>query len=122
MLNTVPVSLETSAVEMFRTVGIISDVQNVPQHLELFASQADRVIQSVRDLVLRGEMSSERACDFQQLVVDACARVICHPIVATNRYLERFAQGVSLAQARLFTPWSAASSCCSRPTSRDLDY
>ena len=36
----------------------------------------------------------------QQLIVDACAWVMCHPIIAGNHYLERFSQGVTLAQAR----------------------
>jgi hypothetical protein len=45
-------------------------------------------------------MTAAAAADFTQLLVDACARVMCHPIVASNRYLARFAQGVTFAQAR----------------------
>ncbi|HVJ79679.1 MAG TPA: hypothetical protein VNC50_01305, partial [Planctomycetia bacterium] len=47
-----------------------------------------------------GELYAPRAVDFQQLLVDACARVMFHPIVATNNYLNRFREGVTLAQAR----------------------
>jgi hypothetical protein len=45
-------------------------------------------------------MPSEKATEFQQLLIDACARVMCHPIIADNKYLARFAQGITKAQAR----------------------
>ncbi|HLJ12352.1 MAG TPA: hypothetical protein VKU82_14245, partial [Planctomycetaceae bacterium] len=71
-----------------------------PPHLQLFSAQADRVLQEVHGLVEKGEMTGESAAEFSRLLVDACEQVLCHPIVAGNRYLERFAQGVTYAQAR----------------------
>lgn len=94
------VSPDASALEMMRTVGILSDDQPVPEHLELFAEQADQVLGRVADLVLRDEMSTEQAHDFQQLIVGCCGGVMCHPIIASNNYLRRFSQGVTFAQAR----------------------
>lgn len=100
MYDTVEVPLGTSALEMFRRVGILSAQQAAPEYLRLFAEQADRVLESVKQRVQRHEMDSPRAHDFQQLIVDACAWVMCHPIIASNNYLERFSKGVTLAQAR----------------------
>jgi len=89
-----------TALEFFSAVGIVDHVEDLPPHLTLFAAQADRVLGEVHEQVEQGRTSAERAADFAQLIVDACARVLCHPIVAGNRYLERFAQGVTFAQAR----------------------
>ncbi|HVW36339.1 MAG TPA: iron-containing redox enzyme family protein [Pirellulales bacterium] len=100
MFASIRVPLSSSALDAFVAVGIVSDRQRVPRHLQLFAAQADRVLDEVRREVASGGMSSEAAVEFQQLLVDACARVMCHPIVASNLYLERFAQGVTFAQAR----------------------
>ena len=100
MCATVHVTSGLSAMEMFAAVGIVADVHNPPRHLELFAAQADRAMDACRALVEQEEMTPEAAADFQQLLLDTCARVMCHPIVAGNRYLERFAQGVTFAQAR----------------------
>src|SRR5262249_55454181 len=66
----------------------------------LYAEQTDRLLTKVRGLVDAGELSAEKADEFRELVVDASAFVLCHPIVAGNRYLERFAKGVTLAQGR----------------------
>lgn len=92
--------LDTLALDLFVKVGMLPSTREVPAHLKLFAVQADRALGQVRELAQHGEMHAAEAGDFQQLIVDACARVMCHPIVASNRYLERFAQGVSFAQAR----------------------
>ncbi len=100
MQNPIHISLGTPSLTMFAKVGIISSADSAPQHLKLFAAQADRVLGKVHDMVDRGEMSPDKATDFQQLVVDACARVMCHPIIAGNKYLARFAQGVTFDQAR----------------------
>ncbi|GIW80133.1 MAG: hypothetical protein KatS3mg105_1940 [Gemmatales bacterium] len=54
----------------------------------------------VRKMIASGEMPAHRGPEFQQLLIDACARVLCHPIVASNNYLKRFAEGVTEAQAR----------------------
>jgi 4-hydroxyphenylpyruvate dioxygenase len=89
-----------SALEQFADAGLISDPENAPAHLKLFAEQADRLLEKVHGMVDAGRMTPEKAHEFRGLVVDAGAAVLCHPIVAGNRYLERFSQGVTLAQAR----------------------
>ncbi|HEX3659595.1 MAG TPA: hypothetical protein VHV55_27655 [Pirellulales bacterium] len=85
---------------MFTSVGLVPADGRMPAHLQLFVAQADRVLGQVDALVQQGEMTPAAAVDFAQLIVDACARVLYHPIVASNRYLQRFARGVTLAQAR----------------------
>lgn len=99
MCASVHVASLPSAGELFASVGLMSGEQ-VPAHLELFVAQADRALSAVDALVESGAMDSSSAVDFAQLIVDAGARVLCHPIVASNRYLERFSRGVTLAQAR----------------------
>ncbi|HEY5312884.1 MAG TPA: hypothetical protein VIK18_10215, partial [Pirellulales bacterium] len=89
-----------SAYELFAAIGLIPREGRVPAHLQLFVAQADRALGQVDALVQQGELTPAAAVDFAQLITDACARVLCHPIVARNRYLERFARGVTLAQAR----------------------
>lgn len=100
MVEAIHVPLETPACELFHRVGIIPDLSQVPHHLELFAAQGDRILGQIREQVDRDELSLEKAVDFQQLLVDACGRTMCHPIIAGNRYLERFARGVTFSQAR----------------------
>lgn len=99
-MATIHVPLETPSLELFATVGILSDRVAPPRHLQLFATQADQVLEKVRERTARGELRPEEAVGFQQVLVDACAWVLCHPIIAGNHYLERFSQGVTLAQAR----------------------
>ena len=99
MSTSFSVPLSIPAIELFTKAGIIRDHQ-VPKHLELFAAQADRALDEVRDSVIHRTRSLDQATEFQQLLIDACARVMCHPIVASNRYLERFSQGVTFEQAR----------------------
>ncbi|QEG01575.1 hypothetical protein Mal15_56520 [Stieleria maiorica] len=94
------VSLSTPCEDVFRAVGIIADQQPLPAHLKLYAEQADQVMRQAAAMVDQGEMQQERAHEFQQLLVDCCAFVMCHPIIATNNYLRRFAEGVTFAQAR----------------------
>ena len=89
-----------SALDLFTVAGVVAADQEVPAHLTLFAAQADRVLDHVHELVQQSTMTRESAAGFAQLIVDACARVMCHPIVAGNRYLARFAKGVTLSQAR----------------------
>src|SRR5262245_17026323 len=89
-----------AASDLLQAAGVLRLNQEIPAHLTLFVSQADRALENVHELVAKGEMSADEASAFAQLLVDAAATVLCHPIVATNRYLQRFAQGVTLAQAR----------------------
>ena len=100
MSNAVHVNLQTPAVELFTRSNILSPTDAPPKHLELFIRQADQVLGEVRELVEKEELSAEKAAEFQQLLVDTCAHVMFHPIVASNNYLSRFAQGVTLAQAQ----------------------
>ena len=100
MNSTIHVSLETPARRLLAAGGVIADGQSLPPHLELYATQADQVLEKVRGLVDRGELSLHAASDFQQLLVDAAG---AGPLPSDHRqqpYLERFAQGVTLAQAR----------------------
>ncbi len=99
MSKTIHVSLETSVTELFREVGILPDA-NIPEHLELFVRQADEVLAKLRSMIAGGDLPTERGSEFQQLLVDICARVLCHPIVESNLYLKRFADGVTEAQVR----------------------
>lgn len=89
-----------SALDLFFDAGIIEDRARVPTYLRLFAEQADRVQEKVAAMVASGRMTHQQAADFQDLIVAAAGWVMCHPIIASNKYLERFAQGVTLAQAR----------------------
>ncbi len=100
MATTLSLPLDTSARELFVSAGVLEKDVAVPAHLELFVEQSDGVLGKVRDMIDAGELPAERGPEFQQLLVDACQRVLNHPIVADNRYLRRFAQGVSEAQAR----------------------
>lgn len=92
--------LHAPALELFAEAGIVSDLEHAPQHLQLYAEQADRLMEKVRGLVDEGELPPAKGDEFQELIVEACARVLCHPIIADNNYLRRFAQGVTFAQAR----------------------
>ncbi len=89
-----------SARTLFETAGVLPAHEPVPPHLALYCQQADRVLAGMQKHVAQGDMSSQAADEFSQLLVDACAHILCHPIVAGNRYLQRFAQGVTYAQAR----------------------
>ena len=93
------VSAIPTALELFTVSGLVDSQKAVPAHLQLFAAQVDRVLGHVHELVERHEMTSEDAARFAQLIVDACARVMCHPVVASNRYLARFSEGVTFSQA-----------------------
>jgi hypothetical protein len=93
-------SLKTPAAELFTAAGIFEGPSEAPRYLQLFVRQAEQVLEKVRGLVQDGEMSEDQAEIFQQLLVEACRRILCHGIIASNHYLARFAQGVTLAQAR----------------------
>ena len=92
--------LETRVVELFSQVGVLTRPDQIPDHLKLFVEQAEDVLGQVRRMIASGELPTDRGTEFQQLLVDVCARVLCHPIVASNNYLERFSEGVSESQAR----------------------
>ena len=94
------VSSFISAHKLFTAAGILRDGVATPAHLQLYEEQADRVLGQVHDLVAKDEMTADAEAQFAQLIVDACARVLCHPIVAGNRYLDRFSHGVTFSQAR----------------------
>jgi pyrroloquinoline quinone (PQQ) biosynthesis protein C len=100
MSASIRVSLRTPAREIFERVGILKAGSPIPTHLELFVAQSEQVLERIRGEVDSGAMPADKAAAFQQLLVDACARVMCHPIIASNRYLKRFSQGVTQAQAR----------------------
>jgi hypothetical protein len=97
-MNELRLPLTAPIQDVFTRVGIIRG--EVPTHLQLFVEQSERVMEEVRTLIGAGELAADKAAAFRQLLVDAGARILCHPIVASNNYLKRFAQGVTLAQAR----------------------
>ncbi len=91
---------QRSAADLFAQVGLLEGPGQLPAHLELFTEQADRILQQAREDVAEGKLTPEQFADFQQLLVDVAARVMSHPIIASNLYLKRFAEGVTEAQAR----------------------
>lgn len=100
MLQTISHTSAKSARDLFTIAGFIPADGPVPTHLTLFVKQAEGVLSRVRDMVDSEELPTERGTEFEQLLVETCRRVMCHPIVASNHYLERFAKGVTEAQAR----------------------
>ena len=100
MTETINLPLETSAATLYQTVGLLSDEANIPMHLQLFVEQSEAVLQKVRIMIAKDELPRERGAEFQQLLVDICVHVMCHPIVASNNYLDRFADGITEAQAQ----------------------
>lgn len=86
--------------ELFQSVDILRRDEPVPPHLQLYCEQSSRVLERMHGLIDAGEMTEREAADFAQLLVDACKHILSHPIVANNRYLKRFSQGVTFAQAR----------------------
>jgi hypothetical protein len=99
-MREVAVTLDVTTAELIEKVGIIKDRTKLPEHIKLFVAQADGVMDKVRAEVASGEMSADKAFAFLQMLVDCCARVMYHPVVASNHYLTRFAEGVTHAQAR----------------------
>ena len=100
MTDTTTLPLETTALSLFTIVGLLKDENNIPVHLQLFIEQSEAVLQKVRVMIAEGELSVERGPEFQQLLIDICAHVMCHPIVASNNYLDRFAEGITESQAQ----------------------
>lgn len=96
----VHVGLEATAQDLLQSCGLLPPDEPTPVRLKLFVEQADRVLDHARGAVDAGRMSPEAASDFQRLLAEVCDVVMFHPIVASNRYLERFSHGVSFQQAR----------------------
>lgn len=74
-------------------------VSNVPPHLQLFSKQAARVLTKAMHLYHDGDMNFQNVLEFNELIADVKERVINHPIIRNNLYLERFSQGVTKEQA-----------------------
>lgn len=94
------VPFEASAREMLQRAGILSPESEVPDHLAVFLEQADGILDEMRGFLADGSWDEQRGRQFQQLLIDIAARVMSHPIIASNRYLRRFAEGVTVSQAR----------------------
>src|SRR5919205_916473 len=90
----------TSAAEIFAIVGLICNPKYIPAPLQVYVTQVDRTLNKAREMVIDDEMGDEQGLQFQNLLTEIGARVISHPIIKENRYLKRFAQGVTLSQAR----------------------
>jgi hypothetical protein len=99
MSRTIHVAHDATAAEMLREAGILAEA-DIPSHMAVFVEQAEAILEKLRDVIAVGEVEEHRGPEFQQLLIDIAARIMSHPIVAGNRYLKRFAEGVSLAQAR----------------------
>lgn len=99
MPRTVEVAPDVSAAELLARVGLLSR-QEIPGHLQLYVQQVDRAWPNVQRWANEEGGDAARLLAFQQLLVDIAARVLSHPVIAANRYLERFADGVTEAQAR----------------------
>lgn len=80
--------------ELLQRAGAAAASEPLPEHLRLFASQAADALRRA------DEACPERVVDFETLLTDVARRVLRHPVIAGNRYLRRFSQGVTLAQAR----------------------
>lgn len=89
-----------SAAELFARAGIIPDPKRIPAHLQVYVSQANLALKQAKVMVGDGTMECEQEFRFQALLTELGARIISHPIVRENRYLKRFAEGVTLRQAR----------------------
>lgn len=76
------------------------DDGTLPAHWRLFIGQADLVMQRVRTMLADCTLAEAEARSFRGLLVEAAARVMCHPVIAANGYLTRFAAGVTESQAR----------------------
>ncbi len=100
MSTALSTQLNRSAAELFTTANLIETTDSIPPHLALFIEQADRILDIARSDVAAGKRTPEQAAAFQQLLVDVAARVMYHPIIASNLYLQRFAEGVTEPQAR----------------------
>lgn len=93
-------ALGVDSYNLFAQNGIFDADQPVPEHLKLYIEQCDDVMEKVKVNVAKGDMSLEKAVGFQSFLVEIGREVLNHPIIAKNAYLERFRQGVTLAQAR----------------------
>ena len=100
MGTSLSVDLNTPMAELYERVGILDKATEIPSNLDLFVKQSESVMAKVREKVVNGEMDASRGMEFQQLLIEACARILCHPVVATNNYLSRFSEGITIAQAR----------------------
>ena len=69
----------------------LSATENVPEHLRLFSQQSGKILKQVEDF---------RRTELQRLLERIETVVMNHPIIADNRYLRRFSQGVTVSQAR----------------------
>lgn len=98
--RTISVSLDLSARTLLERAELFASGAEIPPHFQLFLQQADTILEQMQALVASGEWDASRGAEFQQLIIDIAARIMSHPIIASNNYLARFAGGVNKAQAR----------------------
>jgi hypothetical protein len=94
------VSCETSTVSLFDRGGLLPEAEKVPGHFLMFFDQSDQAIRKLRRRVKTGRTTEEQEEGFQQLLVRIGKEVINHPVIADNRFLRRFSQGVTFNQAQ----------------------
>lgn len=73
---------------------------DVPAYLQGYLTQANQALSKAREMLVEGVLVSEQGFQLEFLLKEIADRVISHPIVRENRYLKRFAEGVTVAQAR----------------------
>lgn len=100
MNDTISISLDTPFAVILRRAGILPSSGATPPHMATFLEQADSTLQKLRNMISTGEVEAVRGPEFQQLLIDVAGRVMSHPIIASNNYLRRFAEGVTREQAR----------------------
>lgn len=89
----------TAAHELLIAAGLVRGAA-LPDHLKVFELQINQVLHIVEEEIRAGEMTKAQGTAFRDLLVKTARRVLNHPIIADNRYLSRFARGVTFAQAR----------------------
>jgi len=101
MSQTTVESLEAFMQELLaRPTTASAGNDHIPAHLQLFVQQAGGVLEKVRRLTDAGALSAAQAVEFRRLLVDVGTRILFHPAIAGNNYLQRFALGVTESQAR----------------------
>jgi len=91
---------ETTIWDLLCSAGLSEGEDKPPGHMQLFVAQSERVWGRLHSLIAKDGVSEECGSEFRQLLVAIAARVMSHPIIAANRYLKRFAEGVTESQAR----------------------
>src|SRR5262249_28582438 len=94
------VAAVAGSLDLFVVAGIPASHDNEPPHLGVVAPPAGRVPGGSHELVERGEKTGPAGRRLPHCLGHSRARAMCPPSAPRTRYLERFAKGVTFAQAR----------------------